>query len=768
MANLKANRKNNQGATLLTVITVSCFAAILIAAVLGFVARAHRNAYHNYSSEQAYYIATSALGSIHDYLEKDGSDYTTLLNMAAANSGSGSEGVVKLGDLDMDDIIPGGECTVSVKYMGTAYIKVSVTGKCNGQEKTVNAYYTVTQNSVPAEIDNAIYASNNITFALSATNAGAITSNGAYETSNNSQSNGSIITDGDFLVKTAYTWTDDPDGCGSFIVVGGNFLNDNSGTTFYPGYSKVLTQNASEFISVEGGFMPRQSMSVGTNEKVMDIYANTVYLGGVKATNTHYKSGYQGPNSMSLTMYGNMYCYKYEDAANPLYDHTDDGDFIVNNDATSMTLTGDLYVEGDIVNTSNHAIRINGTLYLSETSSITTPAGKPIICEAVSCSNNTPGNVISLINNGKIKIPKSSGAEVYYTAAEIQALANSTNAADQETIANIVKTDGIVHVSATSRNYKPSTDYEDYKRDYESTKDFVEGNNTVKNLYNSALGSTANAITNFTAGAYEDTNLGLTFNYVVNKSYCYIGPAHFESIRGKNILVDMTKFTGDSVIVIDCGNESRTLESVNLIIKNGVKNNQGVLTQNPEGFCYIIVRYDNDDDTTNTLNFKWVNIYDYCTYQNVVVGGKAINLTSYPGADDTIVNNIHNAKVYTPNLVRNYLMVQEGDKIAFTQNSNEYMMEAILYAPGVNVDDAGNGSNQHYYLFDASAPETVSKFGSTGEKRVMFLGAMICESFKSESNTFAVAFSAPAPGSGVGSSGSVNQTEVKFSHYESR
>lgn len=768
MVNLKANRKNNNGSTLLTVVTVSCFAAILIAAVLGFVARAHKNAYHNYNSEQAYYIATSALDSIHDYLEKDGADYTTLLDMAGANGGAGSNGVVKLGDLTMDDVVPGGECTVSVKYMGTAYIRVSVTGRCNGQEETINAYYSVISNSVPAQIDNAIYASNDITFALSATNAGSITSNGSYETSNNSKSNGSIVTDGDFLVKTSYTWTDDPNGCGSFVVVGGNFLNNNSGTTFYPGYSKVLTQNVSEFITVEGGFMPIQSMSIGTAVKVMDVYANTVYLGGAKTTSTHYKTGYPGPNSMSLTMFGNMYCYKYENASHPLHGHDDDGDFIVTNNATSLDLTGDLFVEGDIVNESNHNIRINGTLFIADDTTITTPTQYPIICNSISYSSNNAGKVLQMIQNKKIRIPKTPGGSDYYSASEFQTLMNSTNDDDKAKLSTIVRTDAIVHTASNHRNYKPSTDYNDYKREYENTSDFVNNNAVIKNLYQQALVTSTNNITNFTSGAGNDANVGLDFSYVVNKNYCYIGPAHFEQIRGKDVLIDMTKFTGDCVVVIDCNNQSRTLEDMNILIKNGVKKVDGTEITAPEGFCYIIVKYDDNASTTNTLNFKWCNIYDYCTYQHVVKGGKAINLTSYVGGEDEIINEIYNNVVYTPNLVRNYVMVDAGDKIAFPQDSNNYMMEAILYAPGVNVDDSGNGNNQHKYLFDAATPTTVSGFGTDGTKRVAFLGAMICNSFNSSSNTFAVAFSAPAPGSGVGSSGSSGRTEVRFSHYESR
>ncbi len=771
MAETKQSRNSNKrGSTLLTVVTVSSFAAILIAAVLGFVSRAHKNAYDNHNSEQAYYIATSALDSIHDYLEKDGSDYTTLLSMAGANGGAGSNGTVKLGDLNMEDVIPGSECTVNVSYMGTAYIKVAVTGTCNGQSKTINAYYSVVTNSVPAQIDNAIYAEGDITFSLSAESAGAVTSQGNYKTSNNSKASGSIVTDGDFIVDTSYTWTDDPDGCGSFIVAGGNFYNNNSGTTFYPSFTKNEFQNTSEFIAIKGGFVPMQSMSIGTAAKVMDLYANSVYLGGAKSGDTFYKSGIGGVNSMSLVMFGNMYCYKIENSADPNFGHTDDGDFIVNNDATSLKLKGDMFVEGDIRAMTNHEVRITGTLYISDTTTITTMNNRGVICDSISYSTNTAAKVLDMIKNNKIRIPKykdNASCNEFYTAAEFETLMNSTLDADKARIAEIVKTDAIVHTVSNNRNYMPSTDYNDYKRDYQSTKEFVENTATIKNLYNSALSTTTNKLNNFKLSSeMNDSELGLNFKYVINDNYCLVDNADLSQSQNSNILVDMTQFTGDCVIVVNTENGTNGFSNVNLIVKNEVRNDDGSVAQAGEGFCYIILAYDNDDSTSSELTMNKVNIYDYYTYKNVIKGGKAINLTTYIGANDEVINSITTDKVWTPSLGRTYLMANVGDSVNFNQNTSNNLCEAILYAPGVTIYDAGCGNSNLQYLFDATKPDEVKKF--TSDKRVSFLGAMVCANYVGSSNTFAVAFSAPAPGSGVGASGSANKTLVTFSHYESR
>lgn len=762
MLNKNSNKK---GSTLLTVVVVSCFAAILIAAVLGFVQRAHKNAFINYNSEQAYYIATSALDSIHDYLEKDGADYTTLLDMAGANGGAGSKGTIKLGDNTIDDIIPGGECTLNVSYMGTAYIKVAVTGKCNGQEKTINAYYSVVKNSVPAQIDNAIYADANITFEFSSANAGSVTSKGDYNTSNNSTSNGSIVTDGDFNVKTSYNWTDDPDGCGSFIVVGGNFIANNSGAKFSPIFPKVLEQNVSEFISVKNGFMPIQSVTIGTPSKVMDLYCNTAYIGGANSSHTHWKNGYPSPNSMKLELYGNMYCYKIENTADPNYGHVDDGDLIVTNDASEFVITGDVYVEGDIRSGTNRDNRILGTLYISDTTNITTMNNHAIVCDAISYSTNTPMKVLDLIKTNKIKIPKVKGGYDYYSAAEFETLINSNNEADKVRVSEIVKTDPIVHTVSNSRNYKPSTDYKDYKREYQTTEEFVKDSATIKNLYQNALVTTTNKIANFET-KFKDEYTGIEFEYVVDKNYCLIDYNQIYGLNGKDLLIDMTQFSGDCVIVIDTNNQVRSLENVNIIVKNQIKNADGTVTTEADGFCYIVLAYDDSESTSSTLNLHKVNIYDYCTYKHVIKDGKAINLSSYVGGDDKIINEIYTDKVYTPNLGRTYLMINEGDSLKLPQATHEHMLEAVVYAPGVLIEGTSCGNSTLKYLFDAENPDTVAKF--SGDKRVAVLGAVICDSYKEDSNTFGIAFSAPAPGSGVGTSGSANKTKITFSHYESR
>lgn len=766
MTKFKSNKDSNKkGSTLLTVVVVSCFAAILIAAVLGFVQRAHKNAFINYNSEQAYYIATSALDSIHDYLEKDGADYTTLLDMAKANGGAGSNGTIKLGDNTIEDIIPGGECTMSVSYMGSAYIKVAVTGKCNGQEKTINAYYSVVDNSVPAQIDNAIYANANITFQLSAENAGSITTKGDYQTSNDPHSKGSIITDGDFLVRTQYTWTDDPDGCGSFVVVGGSF-NNNNPTKFLPSYSKVIEQNVSEYISIEDAFIPAAEYQMGTEAKVMDMYANTAYIGGVSGGDHYYDAKYT-KNDCQVKIFGNLYCYKIENSADDDFGHTDDGDLIINGNSSSLNVTGNVFVEGDIVNRTqgNDRLVIKGTLFLSDDSEITTDA--PIVCDAISYTTNTPAKVKDLISAGKVRIPKVPGGNDYYSATEFDTLISNaaTDDAAKARLEEIVKNEAIIHTVSNSRNYKPSTDYNDYKRDYQTTAEFVENTDTVKNLYQNALVTGTHKISNFEQ-KLNDSYTGIEFDYVVNEKYCLIDNSQIDSIRGKEILVDMTQFTGDCVIVINTDNQSRTLEDVDIIVKNQIRNDDGSIATEAEGFCYIILAYDNDEDTTSTLQLKWVNIYDYCTYKNVVLDNKAINLSSYVGADDEVINDINTNQVYTPSLGRIYLMLNEGDRLDFPQNSSQYLIEAVLYAPGVDVTSVGSGHNGYNYVFDATKPDVISKF--TNNKYVAFLGAMICNTYKDTSNTFAVAFSAPAPGSGVGASGSASKTKITFSHYESR
>lgn len=209
MANNHSGRgANRQGAVLLTVITVACFAAVLLTAIISFVNRSHTNAYNNYNSEQAYYIASSALGSIHDYFEADG-DYSTLLAMADDNSGTGTTGTIKLGDNDISSLIPGGDCKVAVTWMGDAYIRVSVTGTCNGQYETLNAYYAVTPMNKPVKIKNALYAHSDSTFTMAASGQGAISTAGDISLAggNGADFRGTLACGGDFFIENKLYWS---------------------------------------------------------------------------------------------------------------------------------------------------------------------------------------------------------------------------------------------------------------------------------------------------------------------------------------------------------------------------------------------------------------------------------------------------------------------------------------------------------------------------------------------------------------------------------
>lgn len=785
----KRKRSSNQnGAVLITVLTVACFAAVLLTAVISFVNRAHTNAYNNYNSEQAYYIASSALGSIHDYFEKDGMDYTTLLSMADDNAGNGSSGTLKLYDgttaYDIDSVIPGGDCTVSVTRSGQGYIKVSVTGYCLGQAETINAYYSIMELTNPATIDNVLYSNGSTGFGQSASSVGSLTTRSSYNTSNNATAAGSVITGADFNVLTTYKWQTDPNNkAGSFVIVGHNFyINDNGDCTFEPANRKN-DDNTSQYISVGGMFAPDKPITIGVaggNEQYMDLYCSTMNLTG----------------NSKLVTYGNVYCYKLShDEWEKVHSHTNlksdeeskctitedlNGDFIINGTSSGFEINGNLYVEGDIriMDGNDKPYSVNGTLYVDPATTISS-AKSPIICNAISGANLDDATVYKWVEDGVLKIRKTAGSNEYWTVAQLMAMFPANRA-------QYIKKDGIVKGTVTSRNYKPSTDFGNYERNYESTEDFLAGNVEIQQKLDVAfympVGGASSYGPNLFSANVTDAELGMKFDYVIPRddvptSSCQLAGSYNQV----NILIDMNKVDGDFVVELD---KSLSFSNgVNIVIKNGeFDENTGkwVPGKEPDGFCYFI--YDQDDPAPITLNGT-VSIFDYYTYKYFMKEQYALNLTSKVNSDDgSIENYIFQKKdgspykdasgntygVYTPQPCRTYLMLGKDD----TFNTGDIVgnccgpLELIFYAPDGALNSSAFGlQTGKYYRGNGTTIEGLSALGT--DARLGILGAIIDEKFTGH-NTFGVEFVAPAPGSGVGTSGSNSTTEIKFDHYESR
>ncbi len=782
MANNHSGRgANRQGAVLLTVITVACFAAVLLTAIISFVNRSHTNAYNNYNSEQAYYIASSALGSIHDYFEADG-DYSTLLAMADDNSGTGTTGTIKLGDNDISSLIPGGDCKVAVTWMGDAYIRVSVTGTCNGQYETLNAYYAVTPMNKPVKIKNALYAHSDSTFTMAASGQGAISTAGDISLAggNGADFRGTLACGGDFFIENKLYWSNDPkQTTNSFVSVSGSIYTKNCGAEFSPVLSKT-DDNASQYISVGKSFQNSQSISIGTAECAMDLYCNACYAGTAQNGDYYYNSSYSTNTGSSFVQYGNLYCYKIttDSDGNPISDYTDNGALIIGNLCNTFKVTGDVYAEGNIINRSQNADAvIDGTLYISPTTTITRAHNKSIVCDAISCDGLQLATIANWINDGTVKIVNPAGG--YFTFSQLSSL-------PAEDLVKYVKSDAINPGTTTSRNYKPSTDFvESFSQDYEDSATFLNStlNSAVKTQYEQAATKNLNSFPQSVNGG------DITIN--VNQS-CYIDDSLNFETGGKNyyIYIDVESMTTDCVIRLGHGNSnSVNLDNMIFIVKNGSRKADGTWLREPEHFVYFICENDETDQTPMTVNFGGCVIYDYNTYEKVVKNGYAINSAAVYNDDGTVSNymngNYDGTNIYTLNESRVFIMgnaYRDGDgnivaydtlNLASANNKNRanlpVCLEAIVYAPGAKVT-VGNGGTSEFKYIDTPNSTTPHQFGylSNQQVRVAVLGAIINENFSASLNTFGVCFVPPAPGSGVGSSDSTETTRVAFSHYESR
>lgn len=794
MANNSKRNSNRAGAVLITVLTVACFAAILLTAVLTFVKRAHTNAFNNYNSEQAYYIASSALGSVHDYFEQEKTqNYPTLVSYAEA----GTEGTITLGNDAISSLIPGGDCKVNISKVNEGYIRLSVTGYYNGQAETINAYYAVTPGQKAPGINNALYSDGGAGFGSAATSSGSVTMRGDYVATNDSTGAGSIITGHDFDVLTAFYWGNDPNGtANSYIVVGHNFNYNNGLLDINPTHPKN-NDNVSQFISVAGAFNMRLGATIGRAGQEFDVYCSTA---NIAATN-------------HVNMYGNLYVYKLDDFAEIhnascgcTTTEDQNGDLNFTN-AGRFELFGDAFVEGDIsINGGGECHIIHGTLYISPETTITGPAsittdGASITCDYISGEGLTNDKVREWIQKKYLKIN------------------GVSNAATDEELAGKVLTDPINHGSSSSRNSKPVTSFDNYENDYPSTDEFLANPKNL-DVYNAYVSAGLTNIESFRRTTGEqpheknntrvpDSEIGVSFDYIIDSGNgCYIDNSDCTIGRSDHynyVLIDMDKIDGNFVVRLRGSNIN--LNYTYFIIKNGVRDTNGDFITQPDKFCYFIVE-DRSGTDGSFISMSKSTIIDYNTFKYVFKDNRALDISATydPNTGDLTEANDKTAPsgfkyklndtsyvdfgVYTPNAERIYFLLRENDELFTGEDGTTnddglpLVMEGIVYGPGNDngpgayvhgmgkgmsweVNKSGNQVKMPLVLKNNSSDE-VEVLNKYKDCRLAFIGAVICGSFKDERENFWVSFIPPAPGAGVGDGGSEDVGTVTFSHYESR
>ncbi len=822
----KKQRGNNDGAVLLTVLTVACFAAILLTAVLSFVGRAHTNAYNNYNSEQAYYIASSALGSIHDYFEEADGSYTKLLEMANANSNAGTTGTLKFSDgsdtIEMSELVKDSNCTVKVSRMGDGYIKLSVTGYCRGQAETINAYYTVEEAKSLGGIDNALYCDGLATFDKKVSSAGPLTTRKDYFVQNSTNGNGTIITGKDFRVMAAgYYWKSEPGKqAKNYIIVSHNFrTEDGAGADFIP-LSTKQNDNTTQYIAIGGQFQIIGATHIGEEGREMDVYCSNVSL----QCKSEYKS------------YGNIYCYKLtQDEFDKVHEHSEgageietgdnpltvenSGDFTFNAHAATE-INGDVYVEGNvIINDHAQSQTINGDLHLGAGSRIIDNTSNEtnrmflIGVKHLYVTDMTYRDVAELLQKGTIifkeRIKQDNGSyveNILLDDSTAKTLADKSDSEIEETLKDLVTIQGFSHDVPTSREYKPDTSFETYQRDYEITEEYLKKHTEIKSAYESATDD----ITKYYVGAapghpaMHDYDIDLDIGYYIHdpSSYsCILSDLNANEAgnetnkRASVVLIDLNAIGHDYVIKLKPDGLSNVVNLTGasdqkpalILVKNGERNlTTGEWIKQPEHNLYVIAD-DGASGTTIKVDTEKFGVMDYYTYYYVIKNKYAINLTSYIDNNNgtqqgyMFVNESESTYkdksgtvhgIYTPPLTRNYLMINPGDVLSL-KNTCSVFLECVVYAPKAEIDSTlVYGYDGAFFLKDSSE-ETLRTLheaindSSTRDSNLCCLGAMICDKFTGQ-ETFGVSFFPPCPDAGLGGSKTTSDTEIKFSHYESR
>lgn len=816
----KKQRSNNDGAVLLTVLTVACFAAILLTAVLSFVGRAHTNAYNNYNSEQAYYIASSALGSIHDYFEEADGSYTQLMNMATANGNAGTSGTLKFSgssdNKEISDLISDSNCTVKVSRMGDGYIKVAVTGYCRGQAETINAYYTVEEEKSNGNIDNALYSDGSTSLDVCASSSGPFTSRDSYNIRNNTVATGTVVAGFNFVTNANYTWkSDTTKNAKNYVIVGHNCLLNNP-VNFLPKDKKTADgttpDNTSQFIAVGGMFSvvngPTQIGDIGGKE--MDVYCNNFSM----SSNSAY------------TQYGNIYCYKMTEdefkkvhslqttdlTKNPCdcgtLDMSKNGKFTLKPES-NFIVDGSVYIDGefDFAAKPQHETKISGDLYLGADTKIIynestfyngTQSNVNFSARLTITKLHAPGltykDVATLVKHGVIR---------FEGTTEDWAKNIDPNAGDtvlSPILSPYFDTVTFSNNVPTSREAKPQTDFIDgnYQKSYEPTADYLSKHIEVKTAFEVAANDpTKFDIKNyFVTGGHTESDLNNTsFDYYIDHSNDGVNACVLSGLNGANrnsgqgatIFVDLDKIGADFVIVLkpQWGN-SLTFEqnqgNPTIVVKNGEMDENGEWTKKPEHNLYIITA---KDDAGYKITGQKFGIFDYYTYKYVCIERRAINIASYiengeqkgrvfaSAADNEFTDKSGTAVgVYTPMPTRTYFMLyNDKDELHLEQGEDgtPIFIEATIYAPKslIEIPDS-YGSKQVYLLKDPDSKKVTFLDDADGTNaRLSCLGAIVCSQFKC-GNQFGVSFVPPSPDAGIGGGSSSGGTKIEFSHYESR
>ncbi len=682
--------RNEQGAALLTVMTVLTIVSILMLATISFVAQAHYQTTKNYYNRQAFYTARSGLETIVDYLSAPE-------NQAMAIDFKNQIPSYGTGTLDSDPVeIPGlGTYTISVRYEsgGTIVIESEAVYGSGDNETTQSlcAYLIKGEGGFEGLFDSAIKTSGNATLSNNANVLGDITAwtkntNSNFVMDNSMKLLGALYNDGDVTTKTSGTEVNLTDGG---FVINGNYTNLNPIHFYTANPINNDKTNKGDYIDVRGRITQTGgAMYVGyytnnTKSGYVDVYCNELNVTNSMTINgdlyVYAGNGYEGnvsiSNAATLTVYGNVYIegqLKIESAAIKTYDA----------DMTDAYSYGNIYVAGKgvaamsggaIVLTGANDSTIGGNINVYDKGvamnfeKVTFTAATDAAGNAVKRYLNVAGDVVY------------TGNQKEYTNLVIRATGTISDriTADKSTVSNINHDRDFPDFTKTGtlRENVPTL------KDRESVFAYVN-----EQLSEQIIDANAAAII-----SAKDVQINTDTKYANSE---------FELIDGKNFIIinesfNIGKLQGNKKSNILIKLDSTAVSDLFVYLPSGSASPQNILVENNSDkyMVYFIVGDPNyfeeatsgtkpykisDDAKTINVGFDNAKIMHRATYE-AYKGGKAINFSDLPDGTD----------YYTPEASTIYYVVMSDAKLNF---SNQCTIEGALLAPNATVSYTNGNS----------------------------------------------------------------------------
>ena len=378
-------KSNERGAVLLTVLCVMTVMIILVGAAVSFVNLTSQRTYKTFQSEQAYMTASTCLESFVNQIERDTSSVTGATEaekLAQENSIKKLQQLAKsnaTGHFEYkgnSDISRMGTCDITVKNFTSdqSIIVVTATAKFGKEEESVAAYIYTETLKKKCTFDNAVeivgtqdttYDNLHVLGDMATISSSSNDASRNNKLNNNCEVYGKSIWYGNFentvqSTMTLYPSLTDPSG-GGYVIISNNL---NISSNDFRVKATQVRKDGFNYLNVGGNINISNKLHVGS---LVGLSEGDVPGKVATDANIDDNSRYDVDvychnltiNGQPCDIVGNLYVYKNSDT------DASGGNLTINGagGAGSLSVYGDVYVDGNIDCNNLAALKVHGNVY---------------------------------------------------------------------------------------------------------------------------------------------------------------------------------------------------------------------------------------------------------------------------------------------------------------------------------------------------------------------------------------------------------------------